>query len=68
MTSNELMQTAVKFLDSKKARDISVLDIGKLTTLGDYFVIASGMSSTQVKTLAEELENKLSEHTLLVQR
>lgn len=61
MTSHELMQAAVKVLDSKKATDINVLDIGGLTSLGDYFVIASGGSSTQVKSLAEEVEEKLSE-------
>lgn len=59
-SSLELVRQAVSFLDSKKAQDIVVLEIGGLTSLGDYFVIASGSSSTQVKTLAEELEQKLS--------
>jgi ribosome-associated protein len=60
MTSNEIMRFVVKQLDSKKAKDIAVLEVGKLTTLGDYFVIASGTSTTQVKSLAEELEDKLA--------
>lgn len=60
MTSFELVKTAVKLLDDKKATDINVLDIGELTSLGDYFVIASGGSTTQVKSLAGELEDKLS--------
>jgi len=60
MTSKEMVDFSVKLLDDKKARDITVLEIGKLTTIGDYFVIASGMSSTQVKTLAEELEEKFT--------
>lgn len=61
MTSKELVTLAVQLLDNKKAIDISVLEIGDLTPLGDYFVIASGASNTQVKTLSEELEDKLSE-------
>ena len=60
MTSKELVKLTVKLLDSKKATDIDVLEIGDLTSLGDYFIIASGASNTQVKTLAGEIENKLA--------
>lgn len=60
MTSRELLEQAVRILDGKKAEDIVALDIRELTSLGDYFVIASGSNSTQVKTLAEEVEGKLS--------
>lgn len=61
MTSKELVKFVAKLLDSKKAERITVLDIGNLTTLGDYFVIASGKSNTQVKALAGEVEDKLAE-------
>lgn len=61
MTSYEIVTLVVKLLDNKKATDIEVLEIGNLTPLGDYFVIASGSSNTQVKTLSEEIEDKLSE-------
>lgn len=60
MTSIELVKFAAKLLDSKKATDIVALDIRGVTSLGDYFVVASGSSTTQVKSLAEELEDKLS--------
>lgn len=60
MTSIELVKFAAKLLDSKKATDITVLDIREITSLGDYFVVASGSSTTQVKALAGELEDKLS--------
>lgn len=60
MTSIELVKFAVKLLENKKATDISVLDIREVTSLGDYFVVASGGSTTQVKALAGELEEKLS--------
>ena len=59
MNSIDIARTAVKLLDDKKAQDIVVLDVGKLTSLGDYFVICSGTSSTQVKALADELDEKL---------
>lgn len=61
MNSKEMVEFAVKLLDSKKARDIRVLEVGKITSLGDYFIIASGGSTTQVKALAQEVEDKLSQ-------
>lgn len=61
MTSYEQVRLIVKLLDNKKATDIDVLEIGGLTSLGDYFVIASGASSTQVKTLCQEVEDKLAQ-------
>ncbi len=60
MNAKELMETAVKVLDSKKAGDIQVIQVQDLTILGDYFVLASGSSSTQVKMLADEVEYQLS--------
>ena len=56
-----IIQIAVKALDDKKAKDIEVIEISGVTTIADYFVIATGASSTQVKSLANEVEHKLSE-------
>ena len=61
MTQEELIATAVKTLDSKKAEDIRVIKIGDLTILADYFIIADGTSSTQTKALADELEFRLKQ-------
>lgn len=57
----EKIKTAVKALDSKRAEDIQVIGIGDLTIIADYFIIANGMSNTQTKALAEEVEFKLSQ-------
>lgn len=61
MKSNELMKKIVEFADNKKAKNIKVLELKGLTTLTDYFVICEGGSSTQVKAIADEVEEKLSE-------
>jgi ribosome-associated protein len=53
--------TAVKALDSKKGIDIRVIEIGKLSSLADFFVIVSGNSETQTRALADEVEMKLKE-------
>ena len=61
MEAEELMENIVKVLDSKKAKDIRAIRIGDLTILGEYFVIATGTSSTQVKMLADEVDYQLGE-------
>ena len=60
MEVKDIVKTAVKAIDSKKGENIEVIGITDLTILADYFVIATGTSSTQVKALAEEVEYKLS--------
>ncbi len=55
----EIVETAVKALDSKKGFDIKAIKIDDLTVIADYFVIATASSSTQVRALAEEVEYQL---------
>lgn len=57
----EIAKIAADALDSKKGLDVNVLAVGKQTVLADYFVIATGTSSTHVKALADEAEFKLKE-------
>ncbi len=59
MTSFEKMKAVVRHLDNKKAKDITALKVSELTLLADYFVICSATSSTQVKALADTLEEEL---------
>lgn len=57
MTSKELVENIVKILDDKKAEDIAAIETTALTVVSDYFVIATGTSSTHVKALADEVED-----------
>lgn len=57
----EIAKIAAEALDNKKGLDVSVLAVGKQTVLADYFVIATGTSSTHVRALADEAEFKLKE-------
>ena len=61
MTALELAKKVAALLDSKKAKDVEAIDINGLTTIGDYFVVASGSSTSQTKALADEVEEKLSQ-------
>ena len=59
MTGHELTRRIAKTLDDKKALDIEALHVTNLTILADYFIIATGTSSTHVKSLADEVEHVL---------
>ena len=60
MNSEELVKKLAAALDRKKGADIVCIDIRGLTTLGDYFLLATGTSVPHVKALAEEAEEALS--------
>ena len=60
MNAEEILENSVKILDAKKGENITALKITDLTTVADYFVIVSGTSSTHIRALAEEVEEKLS--------
>ena len=61
MTAKELMEKIVKLADSKKAGEITVLHVGEQTTLADYFILMTGMSTPHLRALSEEIEVKLKE-------
>ncbi len=61
MNQNEILKKIVKTLDTKKAEDIEVIGIRDLTIIADYFVIATGTSTTHTKSLADEVEFQLKE-------
>ena len=56
MDSKELATKVAEILDSKKGIDIEMIDVSEKTTLADYFIIASGNSTTQIKALTDEVE------------
>lgn len=48
-----------RILDDKLAKDIAVLNISQISSLGDYFVICSADTNTQVKALTENLKERV---------
>lgn len=46
-------------IEDKKGIDMEILNISEMTTIADYFVIASGNSSLQVTSIADEVDNKM---------
>ena len=61
MDAKDIVKESVRAIDSKKGESIDVIGITDLTIIADYFVIATGTSTTQVKAIAEEVEYKLEQ-------
>ena len=61
MESKIIVDKVFGILGEKKAKNIESIDISKISSLADYFIICSGTSSTHIKALSDELEDKMSE-------
>ena len=61
MPIRKISRIAVTALEDIKARDITVFDVRKLTTLYDTLIIATAESNRQVKALAHHVRDKLKE-------
>lgn len=61
LTSKELLEKAVEILNNRKAEDLTAIEIGNISIIADYFLLATGNSTTQVKSLAEEVEFQFSQ-------
>ena len=59
--SREIAVTAARAAADKQAVDVTILDVSGLIVITDYFVICSGSSDRQVKTLVEEVEQAVRE-------
>ena len=60
MTSLEQARKIVQVMDSKKAKDIRLIKIEGISSLGDYFVVSSASNTTQVKAIADEVEDEMT--------
>ena len=65
MTPKEMALLLAQALDSKKGKDIRVLETDSVTTLADYFVLCTGTSAPQLKALADAGERAMKEAGIL---
>ena len=56
---NEALRIAVNAADDKKANDLVILDISKITSFANYFLLCTGDSSRQMQAIADEVEKQL---------
>jgi len=62
LTPDEVAGYIIQALDSKNAREIKLLRTAEITILTDYFVICTAGSTTQLKTLSDEVEKVLKSY------
>lgn len=62
----EIVKKACEAIDDKKGEQIAVLNIGKISSMADYFIIASASSERQVKAIADNVEDELGKNEINV--
>lgn len=64
MDSKKLALLCRELADNKKAENLVVLDVRKLSSVTDFFVIASGTSEPHLRAIVNEIEDRLDEHDI----
>jgi ribosome silencing factor RsfS/YbeB/iojap len=59
MDSRKLARLCREFADNKKAENIVILDVCKLSSVTDFFVIASGTSEPHLRAIVDEVTDRL---------
>jgi ribosome-associated protein len=61
MDSRKLALLCRKLADDKKAENITVLDVREVSSVTDYFVIASGTSEPHLRAIVDEITDRIRE-------
>ena len=61
MDAKKLALECRELADNRKAEDIAVLDVADVSSIADYFVIASGTSEPHLRAISDEITEKLRE-------
>jgi ribosome-associated protein len=61
MDSRKLALLCRTLAENRKAEDIVILDVRELSSVTDYFVLASGTSEPHLRAIVEEISDKLRE-------
>ena len=59
MESKEMVRLACEAMEDKKAQALKIIDIKKVSTLADYFIIAGGSNRNQVQAMADSVSEIL---------
>ena len=61
MEAFEILKIAANALNAKKAKELNAVKVSEITVLAEYFLMCTATSTTHVRSLADEVEEKLSE-------
>ncbi len=57
--SKKMAKIAIEALNDKKAEDLKVIDISKVSVMADLFIIASGSNRSQIQAMIDNVQEKL---------
>ena len=60
MTVEQMTKIAYDAIEDKLGQDTVIINIGKVSSLCDYFIITTASSQRQVKAIADNVEDELS--------
>jgi len=63
-----IVKKAYDALNDKKGEDIKIIEIGKLSTVADYFIIANGSNAPHVESLVDNVEEELLKENIHAER
>ena len=66
--SKLIVKKAYQALSDKKGEDIKIIEIGKLSTVADYFIIANGSNAPHVESLVDNVEEELLKEKIHAER
>ena len=61
MDNKKIVLMAAQACDNKKARDIRLININKVSYISDWILIAEGLSDVQVRSITNSVEEELKE-------
>lgn len=64
MNIKEMALDIAGFIDDKKGHDIQILDVRHLSSVADFFIIATGNSNTHVNSIADNVIEELREKNI----
>ena len=61
ITSEKFASAIARFLDDNKAKDIVILNVSNVSSLSDFFIIATGTSTPHIRALTENIRKKIKD-------
>lgn len=65
MELKEIVKKIYKIIEDKKGDDIKVIDISKISSIADYFIIAGANNVNQVQAISDEIDFILGKEGIL---
>ena len=62
MSSKKILTKIISLAEDKKAEDIVAMNVSKITSLSEFFVICSAKNLIQVKAIADNIKDNIEEN------